>query len=71
MQHFQEIYFTSPHWNPAVEDQAVARAHRIGQDKPVDVYRFVMNGFGRNSISFDQYCSIVQDKKREVMQILN
>jgi len=71
MQHFQEIYFTSPHWNPAVEDQAVARAHRIGQDKPVDVYRFVMNGFGRNSISFDQYCSLVQDKKREVMQILN
>ena len=71
MQHFQEIYFTSPHWNPAVEDQAVARAHRIGQDKPVDVYRFVMNGFGRNSISFEQYCSHVQDCKREVMQIIN
>jgi len=71
MQHFQEIYFTSPHWNPAVEDQAVARAHRIGQDRPVDVYRFVMNGFSRNSISFEQYCSQVQDKKREVMQIIN
>jgi transcription termination factor 2 len=71
MQHFQEIYFTSPHWNPAVEDQAVARAHRIGQEKSVDVYRFVMNGFGRNSISFEQYCSHVQDIKREVMQILN
>ena len=71
MQHFQEIYFTSPHWNPAVEDQAVARAHRIGQEKSVDVYRFVMNGLGRNSISFEQYCSQVQDIKREVMQILN
>jgi len=71
MQHFQEIYFTSPHWNPAVEDQAVARAHRIGQDRPVDVYRFVMNGFGRHSISFEQYCSLIQDKKREVMQIIN
>ena len=71
MQHFQEIYFTSPHWNPAVEDQAVARAHRIGQDRPVDVYRFVMNGFGRHSISFEQYCSQVQDCKREVMQIIN
>ena len=71
MQHFQEIYFTSPHWNPAVEDQAVARAHRIGQDKPVDVYRFVMTGFGRHSISFEQYCSRVQDMKREVMKIIN
>ena len=71
MQHFQEIYFTSPHWNPAVEDQAVARAHRIGQEKSVDVYRFVMNGLGRNSISFEQYCSQVQDIKREVMKILN
>jgi len=71
MQHFQEIYFTSPHWNPAVEDQAVARAHRIGQDKPVDVYRFIMNGLGRNSISFEQYCSHIQDIKREVMQIIN
>jgi SNF2 family DNA or RNA helicase len=70
MQHFQEIYFTSPHWNPAVEDQAVARAHRIGQEKSVDVYRFVMEGFGRNSISFEQYCCKIQDFKREVMKIL-
>ena len=30
-----------PWWNPAVEDQATDRAHRIGQDKPVFVYKFV------------------------------
>ena len=30
-----------PWWNPAVEAQASARAHRIGQDKPVFVYRLV------------------------------
>jgi SNF2 family DNA or RNA helicase len=31
-------------WNPAVEDQAIGRAHRIGQRDPVFVTRFVMQG---------------------------
>jgi SNF2 family DNA or RNA helicase len=71
MQHFKDIYFTSPHWNPAVEDQAIARTHRIGQVDEVNVYRFVMSGFGRKTISFEQYCCMVQDKKRDVMKILD
>jgi SNF2 family DNA or RNA helicase len=33
-----------PWWNPAVEDQATDRAHRIGQDKPVFVHRLVALG---------------------------
>jgi superfamily II DNA or RNA helicase len=31
-------------WNPAVEDQATDRAHRIGQDRPVQVHRLVTEG---------------------------
>jgi SNF2 family DNA or RNA helicase len=30
-----------PWWNPAVEDQASDRTHRIGQERPVTVYRMV------------------------------
>jgi len=33
-----------PWWNPAVEDQATDRAHRIGQDEPVFVYKLVVQG---------------------------
>lgn len=35
------ILVLDPWWNPAVENQAIARAHRIGQDKSVFVYRFI------------------------------
>ncbi|WP_373649608.1 DEAD/DEAH box helicase [Schlesneria sp. DSM 10557] len=35
------VLHLDPWWNPAVEDQATDRAHRIGQTRPVTVYRFV------------------------------
>ncbi len=38
------VIHCDPWWNPAVEDQATDRAHRIGQTKPVTVYRLVAAG---------------------------
>ena len=35
------VIHTDPWWNPAVEDQASDRAHRIGQERPVTIYRLV------------------------------
>lgn len=78
LQDYNEVYFVSPHWNPAVEDQAVARAYRIGQKKPVSVFRFITELKNKNSVveqdaycSLDKYCLLVQEKKRKLIQELD
>ncbi|WP_394781294.1 DEAD/DEAH box helicase [Undibacterium sp.] len=38
------VIFMDPWWNPAVEEQAAARAHRIGQQQTVLVYKLVVEG---------------------------
>jgi SNF2 family DNA or RNA helicase len=71
-ENFSEIYFISPHWNPCVEDQAVARCHRIGQTRPVEVFKFVMNGFTKDlnaeidPITLEKYINKIQIKKRNI-----
>ena len=72
LQQFSEIYFVSPHWNPAVEDQAIARAHRIGQTEPVDVFRFIMDGFDleEETSSIDAHSREVQNTKRKAMRFV-
>ena len=74
-ENYSEIYFISPHWNPAIEDQAVARCHRIGQTKPVYVERFEMSPFisgeGDNQLptrTVDNYVGAVQAGKRAIAQ---
>ncbi len=50
-----------PWWNPAVEDQATDRAHRIGQDKVVTVYRLI----ARDSV--EEKILKLSGKKRELV----
>jgi SNF2 family DNA or RNA helicase len=73
LQHFKEVYFVSPHWNPAVEDQAVARCHRIGQDDEVDVFSFKMAPFDEDQVTrtMDLYVKEVQRVKRIKMAIVD
>jgi len=69
-ENYNEIYFVSPHWNPAVEQQAIARCHRIGQTKPVYVQRFQMSSFvtenDNPTKTIDKYVKDVQEGKRIV-----
>ena len=65
LQHFSEIYFVSPHWNPSVEDQAIARCHRIGQKEEIDVFRFCASGEFR---TLEQYSTEVQMAKRTIIE---
>lgn len=72
-ENYSEIYFISPHWNPAVEDQAIARCHRIGQTKPVYVQRFEMGAFVAEedeitTRTIDKYIGDMQEGKRIVAE---
>ena len=40
--HYSEAYLPSPHFNPATEQQAIARCWRMGQKKEVHVFRYVL-----------------------------
>jgi SNF2 family DNA or RNA helicase len=54
------VFLLDPWWNPAVENQAMDRCHRMGQKRPVTVYRFLT----RDSI--EEKVVALQDKKREL-----
>ncbi|HSW11592.1 MAG TPA: DEAD/DEAH box helicase [Solimonas sp.] len=53
-----------PWWNPAVEQQATDRAHRIGQDKPVFVYKLLTEG------TVEQKIAEMQERKRALADAL-
>jgi SNF2 family DNA or RNA helicase len=54
------VFILDPWWNPASESQALSRAHRIGQDKNVFVYRFI----SENSI--EEKIQMLQERKSKL-----
>lgn len=58
------VILFDPWWNPAVEEQATDRAHRIGQTKAVFVYKLVTSG------TVEEKILALQDRKKEMMAAL-
>lgn len=54
------VFVLDPWWNPATEAQAIDRTHRIGQDKPVMVYRMVSQG------TIEDKVVALQQRKRDL-----
>ena len=58
------VFLYDPWWNPAVEQQAIDRVHRIGQDQPVMVFKcLVANTIEERMINY-------QNQKRELIDSL-
>jgi len=56
------VFILDPWWNPAVEMQALSRAWRIGQNKPVTVYRFI------TSDSIEEKITLLQEAKTRLSE---
>ena len=54
LQSYSDVYFVSPHWNPCVEDQAIARCYRMGQTNQVRVFRFYMSDFVGEAVAVEE-----------------
>ncbi len=56
------VFLMDPWWNPAVEEQAIDRAHRLGRDKPTFIYRMVSQG------TIEERVRQLQLEKKETFQ---
>ena len=56
------VFVLDPWWNPAAEDQAADRAHRIGQERPVMVYRLVA------ADTVEERILALQERKRDLAE---
>lgn len=56
------VFILDPWWNPAAELQALSRAHRIGQDKNVFIYRYISSG------TLEEKIITLQEKKSKLAE---
>jgi len=56
------VIVCEPWWNPATEEQAIARSHRVGQNNEVLVYNLIVHP------SFEEHLLHVHEKKRKIMK---
>ncbi|CAF3490676.1 unnamed protein product [Fusarium graminearum] len=57
------VHIVEPQWNPTIEDQAIARVVRMGQTRPVTVYRYIMNE------SVEQSVLKLQQRKTQIIKL--
>lgn len=63
LQFCDRIFFLSSHWNPAVVDQAIARAYRMGQTSRVTIHHLLLaDGAEKN---LDRYMANIHQRKRK------
>lgn len=58
------VFHLEPWWNPSVENQATDRAHRLGQNKAVQVFRYIMHE------SLEEKMELLKDRKNRKFQSL-
>ncbi|QDT38071.1 DEAD/DEAH box helicase [Stratiformator vulcanicus] len=58
------VFLLDPWWNPAVESQAIDRAHRLGQQRRVFAYRLIVRG------TVEEKIAALQNQKRELAEAL-
>jgi SNF2 family DNA or RNA helicase len=58
------VFHLEPWWNPSVENQATDRAHRLGQEKPVQVFKYIMHE------SLEEKIEILKERKDRKFQTL-
>ncbi|KAL7824115.1 SNF2 family N-terminal domain-containing protein [Trichoderma gracile] len=58
-------YLMEPHWNPTLEDQALARIHRIGQTKEVTTIRYIVKD------SFEERVVELQQSKTDLAEVIH
>ena len=67
LQAYSRVYIMSPDWNPCNEIQAIARSHRLGQQRPVTVKKLVLQHPDSEKSTIDDRICNIQVGKRNLM----